>query len=400
MNDPRIDRLARVLTHYSLRLQKGHLVRIAGSALTAPHIAAAYREALLVGAHPTVRVALEGLEETYYRIAGDEQLRFISDLERMEAERFDADLRFLGSFNTRALTRVPPARMAMRREATRELSKRFLERAARGELRWCLTQAPTEADAQEAEMSLAEYEDFVYTAGHLDREDPVAAWEEVAREQAGTVERLETMKSLRIVGPDTDLTVSVGGRHWVSAAGEYNFPDGEVFTGPVEDATRGTVRFTFPAIYGGREVTDVRLVFADGRVTEATAAKGQDYLRAMLDLDAGARTLGEFAFGLNYDIQQFTRNILFDEKIGGTCHFALGAGYPESGNNNQSGLHWDMVVDLRSGGFVEVDGVKINVDGSMTPRKSATRSRASRYRWVARAERSYAPRCGFALSFS
>ena len=363
MNDPRIDKLARVLVHYSLRLRKGQLIRIAGSALAAPHIAAAYREALQAGAHPSVRVALGGLEEIYYKTAGDEQLRFISDLERMEAEKLDADLRYLGSFNTRALSRVPPARMAMRREATRELTKRFLERAGRGELRWCVTQAPTEADAQEAEMSLAEYEDFVYTAGHLDRDDPVAAWQAVARRQAETVERLEAIKTLRIVGPDTDLTVSVAQRHWISAAGEHNFPDGEVFTGPLETATRGTVRFSFPAIYGGREVTDVRLSFADGRVTEATAAKGEDYLRAMLDLDAGARTLGEFAFGLNYDIQQFTRNILFDEKIGGTLHMALGAAYPETGGQNVSGLHWDMILELRNGAEVFGDGEVIYRSG-------------------------------------
>src|SRR5207302_2026685 len=270
--DPRIEKLARVLAHYSLRLRKGQLVRIRGSSLAAPHIAAAYKEALAAGAFPAVRVDPEGLEEIYYRTATDEQLRFISDLDRLEVEKVEADLRFLGSFNTRALTRVPPARMALRREAMR------------------------------------------------------------------------------------DLSVSVAGRHWISAAGERNFPDGEVFTGPVEDTTRGTVRFTFPAIYGGREVTDVRLVFEGGRVTEATAAKGQDFLRAMLDLDAGARTLGEFAFGLNYDIQQFTRNILFDEKIGGTLHMALGAAYPETGGRNVSGLHWDMILELRNGAEVFGDG--------------------------------------------
>jgi aminopeptidase len=363
MNDPRIEKLARVLVHYSLRLKRGQLVRIGGSALAAPHIAAAYREALLAGAYPATRVGVEGLEEIYYKAASDDQIRFVSDLDRMEMEKFDADLRFLGSYNTRALTHIPPPRIAMRREATRDLTKRFMERASRGELRWCLTQAPTQADAQEAEMSLAEYEDFVYTAGHLDREDPVAAWEAVAREQAKIASRLESIRTLHVVGPDTDLTVSMAGRHWISAAGEHNFPDGEVFTGPVEEATRGTVRFTFPAIYGGREVTDVRLTFEEGRVTEATAAKGQDFLRAMLDLDAGARTLGEFAFGLNYDIQQFTRNILFDEKIGGTLHMALGAAYPETGGRNVSGLHWDMILELRNGAEVYGDGEVIYRNG-------------------------------------
>lgn len=362
--DPRIEKLARVLVHYSLRLRAGELVRIGGPALAAPHIAAAYREALLAGAHPAVRVSVEGLEELYYKTATDEQLRFVSELDRHELETLDAELRFLGAYNTRALTRTDPARMRLRREATRELTTRFMERAARGELRWCLTQAPTQADAQEAEMSLAEYEEFVYTAGHLDRDDPVAAWEQVAREQAAVASRLEAIRTLRIVAPDTDLVVSVAGRHWVSAAGQHNFPDGEVFTGPVEDATRGTVRFTFPAVSSGREVTDVRLTFRDGRVVEATAAKGVEFLTQMLEIDEGARRLGEFAFGLNYDIQQWTRNILFDEKIGGTLHMALGAAYPETGGRNASGLHWDMILDLRANGAeVYGDGERIYRNG-------------------------------------
>src|SRR5262249_35970851 len=238
MVDPRIDRLARVLVHYSLNVKKGQLVRIAGPALASAHIVAAYREILDAGAHPDVRVGVDGLEETYLKHASDEQLTFISDLERMAFEKFDADLRFLGSTNTRALTRVPPNRMAKRREATRDLTRRYLERAATGELRWCVTQAPTHADAQEAEMSFSEYEDFVYGAGHLDREDPVVAWEAVAKEQAGIVSLLSRTRSLRVVGPDTDLTVSVAGRKWISAAGTNNFPDGEVFTGPVEEATQ------------------------------------------------------------------------------------------------------------------------------------------------------------------
>ncbi len=362
--DPRIEKLARVLVHYSLKLRKGELVRIRGTALAAPQIAAAYREALLVGAHPTVRVSVDGLDEIYYKTATDDQLRFVSDLDRREIETLDAELAFLGAYNTRALTRVDPARMRIRREAMREVNRRFMERSATGELRWCLTQAPTQADAQEAEMSLAEYADFVYTAGHLDRDDPVAAWEQVAREQAAIASRLGAIRELRIAAPDTDLTVSVAGRRWISAAGEHNFPDGEVFTGPVEAATRGTVRFTFPAIYGGREVTDVRLRFTDGRVAEASAAKGGELLAQMLEIDEGARRLGEFAFGLNYDIQQWTRNILFDEKIGGTLHMALGAAYPETGGENVSGLHWDMILDLRgTGAEVYGDGELIYRNG-------------------------------------
>src|SRR5690349_8829076 len=221
MADPRVDRLARVLVHYSMKVRKGDQVRIGGPAIAAPHIAAAYREVLLAGGHPTVRVTVDGLEEAFFKLASDEQLRFISDLDRREVEALNCELRYLGAYNTRALTRIPPERMRVRREATRDLMSRFMERAAKGELRWCLTQAPAHANAQEGEMSLGDYEDFVYKAGHLDKDDPVAEWQRIAREQAVIAGRLGAMKTIRIVAPDTDLTVGVGGRTWISAAGEH-----------------------------------------------------------------------------------------------------------------------------------------------------------------------------------
>ncbi len=363
MTDPRVDKLAKVLTQYSLRIQRNDLFRIAGSTLAAPLIRAVFREALALGANPYVRTTLDGIEELYYKHASDEQLRFISDLDRMEFEQPNAMLVILGRSNTRELTNVPPARISKRREANRVLQQRYMERAARGELHWCLTQYPTPAEAQDAEMSLNEYEDFVFTAGMLDCEDPVAAWEQVRGDQDRIAAALGQHGELRIAGPDVDLRVSVAGRKWVNAAGESNFPDGEVFTGPVEDSVNGRVRFSFPAIYHGREVQDVELLFEHGRVVQARAAKGEEFLHAMLDLDAGARYLGEFAFGLNYGIQQFTRNILFDEKIGGTLHIALGIGYPETGSKNTSGLHWDMICDLRNGAEVVADGEVVYQNG-------------------------------------
>lgn len=363
MTDPRIEKLAKVLVQYSLKIRPDDLFRITGPALAAPLIAAVYREGVAAGAHPFTRVGLEGLDEIYFKGASDAQLRFISDIQTLEVERLTASLGIWGKWNTRELTGVEPKRMALRREATRDLSRRFLERAAAGELRWCGTQYPTQADAQEAEMSLAEYEDFVFTAGLLDRDDPVAAWQQVKREQDRIVEFLGRRRHLAVRGPDIDLELSVEGRRWINAAGEENFPDGEVFTGPVEDSANGRVRFSFPAIYDGREVQDVELLFEAGKVVHARAAKGEAFLHAMLDTDAGARYLGEFAFGTNYNIQRFTRNILFDEKIGGTLHMALGIGYPETGSKNTSGLHWDMICDLRNGAEVIADGEVIYRDG-------------------------------------
>lgn len=361
--DPRIDKLAKVLVHYSLRIKSDDLFRITGPALATPLIAAVYKEGLAAGAHPFVRVQLEGLEELYLKGASDGQLRFVSEIQRLETERVTASLGIWGEWNTREMTGVDPRRIALRREATRELQRRFLERAAAEELRWCGTQYPTNAEAQDAEMSLAEYEDFVYGAGLLDRDDPVAAWEQVRKEQDRIATFLGARKKLAVRGPDIDLELSVEGRKWINAAGESNFPDGEVFTGPVEDSANGRARFSYPAIYDGREVDGVELLFENGKVVQARATKGEDFLQAMLETDAGARYLGEFAFGTNYNIKRFTRNILFDEKIGGTLHMALGIGYPETGSKNTSGLHWDMICDLRNGAEVVADGAVIYRDG-------------------------------------
>jgi aminopeptidase len=358
-----LTKLAAVLVHYSLAVKPGQLLRIDGPALAAPLIAEAYREALAAGAHVYTNVSVEGTQEIFFTYASDEQLRFVSPVAAFEIERLDARLGIWAHYNTRALTGVDPRRQAARREALRPISQRFLERAGAGELRWVETQYPTHADAQDAEMSLAEYEDFVFGAGLLDHPDPVAAWQKVREEQDRIIRLLETKDELRLSGPQVDLVIRVGGRRWKNAAGEHNFPDGEVFTAPLETATRGRVTFSFPALYGGREVEGITLTFAEGRVVEATAAKGADLLQAMLDLDAGARVLGEFAFGTNYGIARFTRNILFDEKIGGTVHLALGAAYPETGGTNRSGLHWDMICDLRSDSEVRADGEVIYRNG-------------------------------------
>ncbi len=364
--DPRVQKMAEVLVHYSLRIRRGDLFRIAGPALAAPLIRAVYGEALRAGAHPYVRVSIDGLEETFYKQASDDQLRFVSDLDRQEVELITATLGISGRWNTRELSGVDPRRMAVRREATSSLQRRFLERAARGELRWCGTQFPTHADAQEAEMSLSEYEDFVYSAGMLHEPDPVEAWQRVRADLERIAGVLNRCRTLAFRGRDVDLELSVAGRTWIVAAGTENFPDGEVFTGPVEDSARGWVRFSFPAVYHGREVDGVELTFEQGRVVTARARKGEEFLRAMLDTDAGARYLGEVAFGLNYHIQRFTRNILFDEKIGGTMHLALGIGYPETGSRNVSGLHWDMICDLRQDSEVRADGEVIYRDGRFT----------------------------------
>jgi aminopeptidase len=363
MGESRITKLARVMVRYSLDLQVGDLFMIRTGPLAAPLVREVYREALLAGANPIVRIALEGIDALLYKYGSDEQISYISPFSRQEIEATDADLYIIASENTRSLSGADPRKVARRRQAGRALSQRFQERDAAGEVNWSATLFPTQAAAQDADMSLEDYEDFVYGAGKLDEDDPIAAWQAVHDEQQRLADFLATRKVFRVVGPDTDLTYYTGGRSWINADGKKNFPDGEVFTSPEETRTEGHIRFSYPAIYAGREVADVRLAFREGKVVQATATKGEDLLHSLLDMDEGARRLGEAAFGTNYNIQRFSRSILFDEKIGGTIHLALGSAFTEIGGRNESALHWDMVCDLRQGGEVYADGELIYKDG-------------------------------------
>ena len=369
MRDPRFDRLAEVLVNYSVELKPGQLVRIRGSLESVPLASACYRAALRAGAHPFVRLAPDDLAEFFYKHGSDDQLRFVSPLAELEIEKLDASIGFWGGCNTRALTGVDPVRQAMATSALRKIKQRFMARAAAGDLRWTGTMMPTNAAAQDAEMSLTEYEDFVFSAGLLEEPDPIAAWKDISARQEKIVRLLSEHKQFRLVAEETDLTFNMENRKWKNCDGHENFPDGEVFSGPVEDSVEGHIAYSFPCMYGGRESLGVRLTFREGKVVEATAEKGQDFLRAMIAQDDGACRVGEIAFGLNPNITRFTRNTLFDEKIGGTCHLALGSAYPETGNKNTSGLHWDMVCDLRESGQVFGDGKLIYEQGKFKEEK-------------------------------
>jgi aminopeptidase len=357
MSDPRVAKLGELLVNYSLALKPGQLVRIDGNIVAAPLITELYRYALRAGAYPRTRIEVEDLEGIALSEANDEQLTFISALDRQEVEELYAVVTIWADRNTRALTGADAGRVSRRIGSRRQLVNRFWERIDADEATWVGTRFPTDAHAQDAEMSLAEYEDFVYGACHVrDGEDPVAHWSKVSVELGARARDLEKVRKLRIVGPDTDLRLGVEGRRWLAADGRLNMPDGEIFTSPVETETEGEIRFSFPAIFHGRAVEDIRLRFEGGRVVEAEAKTANDYLQSLLDMDEGSRILGELAFGMNYKIDRFTRDILFDEKIGGTIHLALGASFRKLGGENDSGLHWDMICDLRSDGEVYADG--------------------------------------------
>ena len=357
MSDPRVAKLADLLVNYSLELQAGQQVRIDGGTVAAPLVRELYRHALRAGAHPRTRIDVEGVDVITLAEASEQQLTFVSELDRQDVEQIDAFITIWGDRNTRALSQADPARVSRRIGSRRELINRLWERIDADQAKWVGTRFPTEAHAQDAEMSLSDYEDFVYSACHVrESEDPVAHWRGTSAVLNARARELETFRELRIVGPDTDLRLGVEGRGWIGADGKLNMPDGEIFTSPLETETEGEIRFSFPAIFHGRSVEDVRLRFEGGRVVAAEAKTGNDYLQSLLDLDDGSRILGELAFGLNYEIDRFTRDILFDEKIGGTVHLALGASFKKVGGENDSGLHWDMICDLRDEGEIYADG--------------------------------------------
>jgi aminopeptidase len=280
----------------------------------------------------------------------------------MITETFDASLYIQAEHNTRSLSGIDPARMARSRKAGAPLSKIYLERSAKGELRWGLTVYPTHAMAQDADMNLADYREFVYGAGMLNDEDPVAFWKAEGVKQAKLAAWLKGHDKAVLKGSNVDISLSIKERTFIPCDGKYNFPDGEIFTGPVEDSVNGWIRFRYPAIYDSQEITDIELWFENGKVVKEKASKNEELLTALLNTDAGSRYLGEWGIGTNYGIQRFTKNMLFDEKIGGTIHFAVGAGYPESGSKNESGLHWDMLCDMAESEIV-VDGDLFYKDG-------------------------------------
>jgi len=361
--DPRVQKLARLLIHYSLKLKKGKLLQIQGETVAMPLILACYEEALKVGAYPYIQIFSTEADELFYKNATKAQIEYISPVSRVEVNKMDALIALWGTNNTKYLNGIDPKKIAARRVARKSLIQKLFKRMGDGSLTWVGTMFPTHADAQQAEMSLSDYEDFVYGAGHLHLKDPVTHWNKVAAEQKRLVKILNRIDRLHIRSADTDLKMRVKGRKWISCHGTENFPDGEIFTGPIEDTVEGHIHYTYPSTYGGRTVEDIRLEFKKGKVVKESAGKGEAYLKSMLDMDKGARFVGEFAIGTNYQIKQATGNTLFDEKIGGSCHLAVGASIPESGGVNKSALHWDMVCDLKKNSEIVADGKVIYKNG-------------------------------------
>ena len=353
--DPRIVKMAQVLVGYSLGVQKGWTVTITATPAALPLVQAAYHEVILAGAHPYVLLEAPGVREALLEYGNEEQLTQLDPYQMLMVDRSDAILRIKSEENTRSANNVDPARQGLLQKGTQPIGAAFMQRILDNRPH-CLTLYPTQAYAQDAEMSLSEWEDFVFRACLLDgEEDSVARWKEVSREQQRVVDWLDGKKVVQVQAPGTDLRMSIDGRNFVNSDGKRNFPSGEVFTSPVEESVEGSIYFSYPASYNGRSVQGVRLTFEKGVVTQFSADAGEDYLSTMLGLDDGAKRMGEFAIGTNKGVTRVTRNVLFDEKIAGTIHCALGNGYPNAGGKNKSAIHWDMVTDMKEGRIV-VDG--------------------------------------------
>lgn len=363
MNQAQLKKMAHTMIHYSLKLQKGDWFVIRCHPIAKSLAKEVYKEALAVGAHPQVWFEDQEFDELFYKHATDEQLTYIDPISKLRIENLDALLFIQGSENTKALANVPSEKMVKSIQAKKELNNIYFERADSGALKWCICQFPTNSAAQDAEMSREEYEEFVFNACLLNEEDPVQAWTNLRDHQAKIIDYLSDKKELRFKSLDTDLTLSVDGRTWINSSATNNFPSGEVFTSPIEDSANGVIRFSFPGVFMDKPIEDITLTFEDGKVVDAKAKAGNELLQQVLDTDEGARFLGECAIGTNYGIQNFTKNILFDEKLGGTIHLAVGRGFGEAGGKNVSSIHWDLICDMKEGGEIYADGELFYKDG-------------------------------------
>jgi aminopeptidase len=365
LTDTRIQKFAQILVDHSTQVAEGDRVAITATTAAEPLVKAVYQLVLDRGGYPHALLDFADQDEVFFAHAEEKQLDFVPLFHKMAFEEFDVLIKIRGETNTRALGSVDPDRQARRQKTMFSLLQAQLRRGADKSLRWVSTLYPTNAYAMEADMGFEQYQDFVFQAIHADHGtvNPVAHWQAVKTDQQRIIDFLHGGDRVELKGPNVDLSLSIKGRKFMNACGEHNMPDGEIYTGPVEESANGWVRYTYPAMYHGRIVEGIELKFEQGKVVSASAAENEAYLLKLIDTDPGSRYIGEFAIGTNFEIDRFTKSILFDEKIGGTFHMALGAGYPETGSRNKSDIHWDMICDLRQDSEISVDGEVVYRNG-------------------------------------
>ncbi len=371
MRDQRLDKWAEVLAGFSLGVKKNQTVFLLADLNATPLLEAVYERLILMGAKVEVMVLHRALNEFLLKNGSEEQISFTPFARLAGVKTYDHYL-FLGAIsNSKMLSGIAPKRQSLAAAGNKPIVDTILGRSAKGEMRWCVTMYPTPAAAQDAEMGNIEYENFVLNAGFLCDESPPSSWQALERQQENLISVLENKKEVRFQTCDgTDLRVNVEHMKWVNCCGRINFPDGEVYTGPnlkaSDGGVNGVVRYSLPTIYRHVEIHDIELVFEKGAVKHAKASKNEEFLLEMISQDPGAKFVGEIAIGTNYRINKGVKDILFDEKIGGTFHLALGKGYPETGNTNESALHWDIIFDMRRGGTIHADGELISENGKFT----------------------------------
>jgi aminopeptidase len=365
VTDPRLVRYAQLICEYSLGISDSSRLIISTPPEGQPLALATAREAWRRGARVSVAMTPEWAAGDRLRDGTDAQVAYLDPAALETVERFDRWLFVWAPGNTAERSGISGERDAASARARMPWRERHDAREAAGELRWLGAAFPTALGAQTARMGTAAWEEFVYAALLLGEADPVAAWRVLDERHKRLIDRLSGVRELHVVATGTDLRVDVEGRAWESCAGSANLPDGEVFCCPPQAGVEGEILFDVPSLQNGRACRDVRLRFEAGVVVDASAALGEDVLLARLDTDDGARRAGEFAIGTNQMIQRAVGDTLFDEKIGGTCHLALGASFPLLGGDNVSAIHWDLICDLRSGGRIDADGEPLLVDGKL-----------------------------------
>jgi len=356
MADPRIESFARILVDYCTRIVPNDRVFIETNTDALPILQEVFKQVLERGGRPYLQMEFPEQRELYFQYMPYEPSAHKNELMAHAYENFEARIRIWSEANTKALTNADPKKQSAWAEGNSPILKSQFGRGAAGTFKWVTTLYPTRGYASQADMGFIEYEDFVYKAVHALEKDPVAYWKNIKQTQEKYIQALKGHERVELKGPNVDLTLSIKDRTFVNSFGLHNMPDGEIFTGPVENSLNGWVKYTYPAVDLGVEVEGAELHFEQGKIIKSSARVREDFLKQMIATDAGSSYVGEFAFGLNKDIDRFTGHILFDEKIGGSFHMALGNGYPETGSKNSSAIHWDLICDMRQDSEVIVDG--------------------------------------------
>lgn len=361
--DPRLERWADVIVDFCTHVQPGERVEITGEIQGEPLMLALYRRCLQRGAFPVLKPVFSEAAEIFYETADEHQLREVSAVSVFEAEHTQVSLHVAAESNSRALAAVDPAKVSVVRKA-----RQHLARIRKEKVRWNITSFPTHSSAQDAGMSIREFAELIFSAGFLNDPEPLKSWQKLRDKQQTIAGMLKGTRVFRLETAGCDLAMGVEGRRICESSGAVNMPDGEIYTGPVETAVNGRIKFSFPGYYMGQVVEGIDLEFKDGRVIKAKADSNDTFLQEMLNTDDGARRIGELGIGTNWGVSRFTRNLLFDEKMGGTIHLALGDSYKETLGENRSAIHWDILHDLRDGGRLYADGEVMLENGSFAGR--------------------------------